>query len=73
MLYYMYCVKLNRSDEDFWHSTLAKITTMIDIYADEQNMKISAMNNEHYESKYFNQSHKLNEIQTITSMSQIYM
>lgn len=71
MLYYMYCVKLNRSDEDFWHSTLAKITTMINIYADEQNLKISTMNNECYESKYFSSKNKLNKINTITSMSQI--
>lgn len=67
----MYCVKLGRSDKDFWHSSICKITTMIDIYADEQNMKIAAMNNEDYESKYFNSTKPKEEIVTITSMSQI--
>lgn len=67
----MYCVRLNRSNDDFWHSSICKITTMIDIYADEQNMKIAAMNNEYYESKYFTEIKQENQITTITSMSQI--
>lgn len=67
----MYCVKLNRSNDDFWHSSICKITTMIEIYADEQNMKRAAINNEYYEPKYFKETIHENQITTITSMSQI--
>lgn len=66
---YMYCIKLHRSEEEFWCSTIAKITTMIDIYADEQRMKNAQIQNEYYESKYF--SINKNEDNVITSMSQI--
>lgn len=69
----MYCVKLNRSDYDFWHSSICKITTMINIFADEQNMNTAKINNEYYESTYFKtyQDNLQNNETTITSMSQI--
>ena len=70
MLYYMYCVKLGRSDHEFWRSTVCIITTMIDIYADEQMMKNSSYTNEPYESRYFNLK-KEQQIMEITSMSQM--
>lgn len=70
----MYCIKLGRSDDEFWCSTISKITTVIDIYADEQNMKNAALNNKEYTPKYFKITN-INDsnVQTITSMSQIGM
>lgn len=64
----MYCTKMGRSQDEFWHSTFAQVATMIDMYCDELQMKASAMENEHYESKYFN---KQEEIKIITSMKEI--
>ena len=31
MLYFLYCFKLNRSDKDFYNSTLSKIVKMIQL------------------------------------------
>lgn len=33
----MYCMKLGRSDKEFWNSTLRKIFKMIEMYISEQN------------------------------------
>ena len=31
-LYFSYCIVLNRTDEDFWSSSIAKISKMIELY-----------------------------------------
>lgn len=52
-MYYMYCIKMRRTEQEFWESTHRKITHLIDMYADEATMKACAMEGEGYESKYF--------------------
>jgi hypothetical protein len=60
---------MKRSKEEFWHSPLAQITKMIDMYNDEINMTNAITENKPYNSKYFN--NKVEEIEDITSMKQI--
>ncbi len=64
----MYCIKMQRSQEEFWNSTMAQIFHMIDMYADELQMKAAAMNNEQYQSKYFQEPQ---EVRVIKSMKEI--
>ncbi len=49
MLFYIYCVKMQMSEQEFWSSSLSKVEKLIDIYLDEINMG----QHEDYESKYF--------------------
>lgn len=67
----MYCIKLGRSAEEFWHSSLALIFKMIDMYSDEKNMEAAMYRNEEYQSKYFGTGNVGNEVIEITSMKQI--
>jgi len=39
MLYFMYCFKLNRSDKEFYNSTLSKIVKMIQLSSTAQEME----------------------------------
>lgn len=64
----MYCVKMKRQEEELWHSSFAKVISMIDMYADEMQMKSAAMNNEPYTSKYFQPKQ---EVIHVTSMKDI--
>ncbi len=64
----MYCIKMKRSSEEFWRSSIAHILLMIDMFTDEMQMKAAAVNGESYESKYFTQEQ---EVVEITSMKQI--
>jgi hypothetical protein len=43
---------------------------MIDIYADEKHIQAAAYSNEYYEPKYF-KNRQMEQVETITSMSQI--
>lgn len=72
----MFCIKLRRPKEEFWEATLAKIFKILDIYNDEQSMKVALYQGESYHSKYFplpeNESNVIaqNEIK-ITSMREM--
>ena len=58
---------MGNSYEDFKSSSMAKITYLINVWADEQQMKSHAMQGEEYESKYFKQSN----IETVQSLHEI--
>lgn len=62
----MYCIKMKRSEPEFWKSSHRKIMTMIDMYADEINMKAAALEEDTYCSRYF-----FEEPETIDSMTKI--
>lgn len=32
MLYYLYCVEIKQSEDDFYNSTLAKVITLLEIH-----------------------------------------
>lgn len=64
----MYCIKMGRSQDEFWYSSFAQVATMIDMYTDELQLQASVMNNEPYESKYFS---KQEEVKSIQSMKEI--
>ncbi|PST28463.1 hypothetical protein C7256_29170 [Enterocloster lavalensis] len=66
MLYYIYCVKMKMSERNFWSSPFKKVIKLIDMYQDESQMKISAINHEDYTSKYFDE-----EPQLIQSMREV--
>lgn len=70
MLYYLYCIKLGKSDQEFWHSTLALIFKMIDMYTDEKAMEAAAYREESYQSHYFGTGSNHDVIE-ISSMKQI--
>lgn len=53
MLYYIYCVKMRMSEQNFWNSPLKKIVKLIDMYQDETCMRVSEVNGESYSPKYF--------------------
>jgi len=42
-LYYIFCVKLGRGDEEFWDSYMCKIFALIDLYIMEQETKAESM------------------------------
>lgn len=44
---------MKMSEQNFWSSPLKKVLKMIDMYQDEENLKISAYNNSNYQSRYF--------------------
>lgn len=54
LLFYMYVCKMGMSEQDFWKSPFDKVMKLIDIYQDEVAAKTAAMNQEDYQSKYFN-------------------
>ena len=71
-MYYNYCIKLRRSSDEFWNSTVATILLMIDMYADEKQLEKAMYNNEPYQSKYFGTgSRKQENVIEVTSMKQI--
>jgi hypothetical protein len=57
---------MRRSQEEFWKSSFAQVTQMIDIYVDELKMKAAAYEGKPYESKYFKQ-----EVKTVKSLKEI--
>lgn len=59
---------MKRSSDEFWHSSLAKVATMIDMYTDEMQMQSAAAKNEPYTSKYFSAQP---EVQHVKSMKEI--
>lgn len=61
-------MKLQRSQEEFWHSRFSQIIIMVEMYADEKNMEKAEMNNKPYESKFFKQQ---DDVQEIKSMKEI--
>ena len=63
----MYCIKMKRTEPEFWSSTYRKVVHLIDRYADEMSMKAAAINGEEYHSKYFGDE----TAEEITSMKQI--
>ena len=67
LLFYIYCIEMGRTQEEFYHSSYNQITKMIDIYEDRKMAEQALMQNEYYESKYFGKS----QVTEITSMSQI--
>ena len=62
----MYCIKMKRSQEEFWNSSFAQIIQMIDMYSDELNMQSAMYNNKPYQSKYFQP-----EVKTVKSLKEI--
>ena len=56
MLYYVYCVEMGRSDEEFYNATLAKVITLMDLHSQFKTGKVDRLSD--------------NEVQ-ITSMRQI--
>lgn len=65
-MFYMYCVKMGRSQDEFWNSSFVQVVKMIDMYADELQMKTAAYKNESYESKYFKE-----EVKSVKSLKEI--
>jgi hypothetical protein len=61
----MYCIEMGKSQDEFWHSSIACITTMIDMYADEMQMKAAAMNGEQYEPKNFKSKEEVIDIKSM--------
>jgi hypothetical protein len=59
---------MGRSDEEFLHSSFAKVAHMIDMYADELQIQGAAMRNEQYDSKYFKEKET---VRYVTSMKDI--
>lgn len=64
MLFYIYCVEMHMSEQDFEISSPAKVLKMIDIYHD----KLSTETQENYQSKYFSQQ---SQAQVINSMKEV--
>jgi hypothetical protein len=60
---------MNRPEQEFWNSRLAKIIKMIDMYADKKIMQAAAIRNEEYKSKYF--SSQTSEVKEIKSLKEI--
>ena len=61
----MYCIKMGRNQDEFWHSSMACIMTMIDMYADEARISQAAMSGEPYEPKYFKQKEEVIDIKSM--------
>ena len=59
---------MGRSQDEFWHSSISQIMLMIDMYADEIQMRAAYMKNEQYESKFFKPKE---EVRVIKSMKEI--
>lgn len=63
----MYCIKMERSEPEFWNSTIRKVTMLLDMYADEKNIEAAVINEEEYESNYF----RPEEAKVVTSMREV--
>lgn len=57
---------MGRNQEEFWSSSFAQVTQMIDMYADELKLKAAAYKNEPYDSKYFKP-----EVKAVKSLKEI--
>lgn len=57
---------MGRPETEFFRGSLIKITEMTSRYVDEMNMQNAAINNEHYESKYFKK-----DVETVSSLHDI--
>lgn len=66
MIYYIYCVKMRISEQNFWNSPLKKIVKLIDMYQDEMCVRESEVNGESYSPKYF-----VSEPEIIHSMREV--
>jgi len=42
-LYYLFCIKLGRSEEEYYRSSLAKVIAMIELWREEQEAITNAM------------------------------
>ena len=71
MLFYIYCIKMNRPKEEFYYCTFRHVMAMIDMYTDEKLMESHYMKGESYNSKYFNKSDSGDNVKTITSLKEI--
>lgn len=56
---------MKRPQDEFLHSRFTQVLTMIDMYADEQQMIAARMNNQPYTSKYFEQAEEVKEIKSM--------
>ncbi|HCL03888.1 MAG TPA: hypothetical protein DHW61_16025 [Lachnoclostridium phytofermentans] len=56
---------MGMSEDDFYHSSLAKVVYLIDVWADEQKMKTAALNSQHYKSKYFDRPQETKTVQSL--------
>jgi hypothetical protein len=56
---------MNRSEDEFWHSSFANVIKMIDMYTDELQMQAAAMKKEFYQSKYFETPEKVRKIKSM--------
>jgi hypothetical protein len=59
---------MKRPEEEFRHASFAQVSCMIDMFADEVQMKAAAMNNEPYTSKYFDPKP---EVVNVKSMKEV--
>jgi len=59
---------MQRSEQELLKSSFAKVIAMIDMYADEMQLKAATMSNKEYDTKYFKQKE---EVRVIKSMKEI--
>ena len=59
---------MGRSQEEFWKSSFAQVTKMIDMYVDDIMLQNSKINDEEYESKYFKQKEEVKVIKSMKEM-----
>ena len=71
LLYYAYCFRLRRTEEEFFSSSLEKVIRMLDIAQDEALLKSSMINDQSYASHYFSTGERSSESTTITSMKEV--
>lgn len=64
----MYCIEMNRNENEFWESPLVKVVKLIDIYADRKLAESKAIQGEKYKSKYFNAKE---QVKTVKSLKDI--
>ena len=65
-LFYMYCIEMRRSSEEFWRGSFGQIVKMIDMYAESKAMQKAAVNNEHFTPRYFvEEEQKVNSLREI--------
>ena len=57
---------MQRPNDEFWHSSFAKVVKMIDMYTDELQLKAAAANSNKYQSRYFN-----SDVKTINSFKEM--
>jgi hypothetical protein len=56
---------MNRPESEFYNSSFNKVIKMIEIYNDLQNIEAAAMQNNPYESKYFNQNSNVEYVKSL--------